>query len=61
MIESDSLIQAEVLVAHYFPFVSTEGLTQEEFSEWFAKALWLEERNFELFKAAIVSALGGKK
>ncbi len=54
-------MQAEILVSHYFPGVLRENTDIDELAEFFAKALWLEKRQYAMFKQAIISALAGEE
>jgi len=48
------------LVEHYFPGVDSDELTDDELVEYYAKALWLEDRQINNMAAAISRAFAGE-
>ncbi len=49
-----------VLIEHYFPGVNVEDLDDDELVEYYAKALWLEERNAERLARAMNKGFWGE-
>lgn len=47
----------EILINHYFD-VDLDRLTDEDFYQLYAEALWMEEREIDRMVAAIAKAFG---
>ncbi|WP_127488472.1 hypothetical protein [Paenibacillus ehimensis] len=59
-IDQNFLEAGHLLIRKYFP-EAPDNLELEEFSEYYAKALWYEDREIKIHAAAIAMAFGGDK